>query len=366
MLSINVDSARGSATSKKSRATKKTAEPKEPKKRGRPSAKAPQSTHFTSPAREPSRSRKGKALVVDEEDDEDDEDETNLELDSRGYARDNFIVSDDEGDEDDGFEPLPANRATRGRSNNLGPPIQQDVALEDLPEIHQDIVHSFVEHAKKKEEGMRNRHGWRKPLFTEQHFREMAIRWTITLAKMTAIPGIDKEKVRACGNEFLPLIQRFYQQYQEMMGDSLPPAGGGNDADVVDLISSDGEFEDFDEEDEGAIEASKYFDDRARGGNAPRPPGEWRGAFSHMSQPHAGRSQPSPPRAKGPAAGKAGKRFFRKASGGGASGSRKASGGVTKRRTSTSSGRKASGAFGGNKSSRGGGHGGPSIGMMPM
>lgn len=76
---------------------------------------------------------------------------------SRGYPRDNFVVSDDdavslydsETESDDGFEQVRDTRNPhRSRKRALGPPITTDDKLERLNPTHRDIVDAFVKAAK--------------------------------------------------------------------------------------------------------------------------------------------------------------------------------------------------------------------------
>lgn len=72
-----------------------------------------------------------------------------------GYERDNFVVTDeedfpeeanddDDDEEDDGFEPIrEAGRKRRHKRNEIGPPITIDAKLEQLDEVHRDVVENF-------------------------------------------------------------------------------------------------------------------------------------------------------------------------------------------------------------------------------
>lgn len=76
---------------------------------------------------------------------------------SRGYPRDDFVVSDDDAESlydsengsDDGFEQVRDSRNPRkSRKRALGPPITTDDKLERLNPTHRDIVDAFVKAAK--------------------------------------------------------------------------------------------------------------------------------------------------------------------------------------------------------------------------
>ncbi|KIH90354.1 DNA/RNA helicase [Sporothrix brasiliensis 5110] len=222
--------------------------------------------------------RKTPAAVLDEAGVEDDENDGDTDFESfdgpvhrNGYARDNFVVSDneedviiDENDDDDAaFEALPPRRLVatskarqvqqlqqyayqdtgqsrpvrksqttqrQRRLEELGGPIARDSRLTEanIDPIHADIIAHFADEARRLEEKIRNEKGLR-ILFTERQLREMAICWTDTLDKMRRIPDIDPDHVRRYGNKFLPLIKRNYSMYQEMMG-----AGAEEEGDVED------------------------------------------------------------------------------------------------------------------------------------
>ncbi|OAA62703.1 DNA/RNA helicase [Niveomyces insectorum RCEF 264] len=295
----------GQAATKKS----KTAKGKAPET----SAAAPSTSTSATAGK---KKRKSAALVLDEADDDDedaeDEDEHGAAsgneqfsgpLHANGYAKDDFVVSDNEstddgdavdGDHDDNDEfearrrppsnarPIqlqqyryqgqdenrgqsPAQKKRRGqppppqptppepqlqaqrqrRLDELGGPIARDprLASANVDPIHADIIEAFVDEARKLEERIRNEKGMR-ILFTASHLREMAIGWTDSLDKMRQIRDIDPDHVRRYGGRFVPLVKRYFATYREMMG-----IDGASDA-VVDLISSDDDDGDDDDDDD--------------------------------------------------------------------------------------------------------------------
>ncbi|RAL63499.1 hypothetical protein DID88_003919 [Monilinia fructigena] len=153
----------------------------------------PSSTLLTSPITQTQRSKKGKGRFIEEDIDVSDE-----EFHPSTYSQhDAFATSDGvETSEDDAFEPVRGrSRSMRGgrQADHLGSPIRADYEMENLNEPHKIVVDEFVEKAKKLEESTRNNNGHRKPYFTELEFRQMAIHWTISIAEMSRIPGINKE-----------------------------------------------------------------------------------------------------------------------------------------------------------------------------
>lgn len=266
-----------------------------------------------------------------------DEDENNMMRTAHGYEDDGFVVDDDdmeeeEEEEDDqqAFAPLPKHRPARPAGQKPTRPIPTDTRIESLPDVHQDLVHSFVQEAQRLEEKIRNRKELRRPLFTERDFRTMAVNWTLSIEKMKRIPGIDVAKVKEHGPKLLEILKQHHLMYKETMCASGEASASSHDQDIVDLISSEGEMEDEEDEDN---EDSHYFNQSTRSDVQ---------AFHERLQGLAD-SQPVAPQRKTsssyPKAGAkkwGGKKWPKKGTGGG----------VTKRRA-------ASGASGGRRSSAG-------------
>lgn len=182
---------------------------------------------------------------------------------AKGADANGFIVSDED-DSDDAFEHVRDRSIRQGRRPlPLGPPITTDGRMEDLPELHRVSVHQFVGDAKVLDEKLRNKNGHHsKPYFTENDFREMAIRWTLTTEDMLQIPGIKGDSVKRYGNKFLGLINRYHTNYEENMAmeDNVPL--DKNHQNVIDLCDDDDDI-DEDEGDDDYIsqgeQPSKYF-----------------------------------------------------------------------------------------------------------
>jgi bloom syndrome protein len=200
--------------------------------------------------------RKKKSRTVESDDE-------NGAMTLNGNANDGLMVNDNEDDE--AFEELPDHQPLKPPSRSPGLPISISAELEDLNEIHRDIVDGFVQEAKVAEEKIRKRKGLRSPLFTEKELQVMAIRWTTTLNKMSKIPGIQLNKVMIHGPKILCILRRYYSGYCEVMG---PKRSGGNDQEIVDLLSSDVEmgedaYEDEDGEDSPYFNTNRHTDIRA-------------------------------------------------------------------------------------------------------
>ncbi|KAL2256883.1 hypothetical protein VTK26DRAFT_987 [Humicola hyalothermophila] len=238
----------------------------------------PPSTNVSSPVHSVSRRQKGKSTATTglDGDDADFGGGALGTLHESGYERDEFVVSDDDLDDEDAFEPGPSHRRPTPRARQqtlteLGAPISRDPRLAEagLGDVHGDVVQAFVEKARELEDNLRTKHGLRRTLFTEQQFREMAIRWTTSVAQMYTIRGVDKSKVDLYGAKFASLVQQFRDRYQEMMGKAVvgatPTYSGAEFAseserrEVVDLISDD---EACDADDDGLFLDDEYDEGR--------------------------------------------------------------------------------------------------------
>jgi bloom syndrome protein len=221
---------------------------------------------LTSPISPTKRTKIPKNQLVVEEDEDDD-----------SYGENDFVVSDDEGDEENALEIIrQPKRQLEMREPDFGIPITADSRLDHLPLIHQGIVHNFVHEARSLEERIRNNAGLRKPLFTETQLREMAIDWTLNLVAMKRIPGINIERVQTYGKQFIPLVKQFFDNYKEMMDNSEDRDIDSNHQNVIDLCSDeeaqaeeDAEYGSSpDSDDEAAIQEAEqhsvYFQNPAK------------------------------------------------------------------------------------------------------
>ena len=342
----------------------------------------PPSTNVSSPVRRRKKARVSQFIddeATDDGDDDDSAEEANGPLHANGYEKDNFVVSDGrDDDEEEHFNPvryLPRQRQRQRTLDELGPPISRDTTLAEanIVDIHEDLIDVFMPQAKELEENIRNAKGLRRNLFTEQHLRQMIIKWTTTVGKMRQIPGINIDSVDRYGARFVPLIKRYQTQYKEIMGEEgddgdLEPASrpapvrqvpGPVRPEVVELLSSDDDGfdeEEEEEEEEQGLQSSKYFGQGASGGgHQSKRVEKWHETFDQLSQ------QPASKKGKRP--------FTRKASGSRGSFARgRSNAGVTKRKASSGGSRRTSGGSAKSKAPRGGGSRGASsgIGLMPV
>lgn len=216
---------------------------------------APASTLVSSPAQKSAGRRKGKAVA--NYDDFSDED---FGTSGNGYSLDGFVV--DNADSDDEFQQMALPMARRRRMDPVGPPISRDARLseENLSEIQKDILEAFFKEAQTLEEKVRVSKNHRQPIFSQLHIREMGLRWTDTLDKMRRIPNINRDAVDRYGEKLLPLIRRYHQRYQEIMGETPEPRTLPHLGEIVDLVTSD-EDEDEDDGMEGIEDVDDDVDD---------------------------------------------------------------------------------------------------------
>ncbi|UKZ55112.1 hypothetical protein TrVGV298_008929 [Trichoderma virens] len=261
MLTVQVSDS-GDANQTKIKKTKTNRKQKEP-------ANNVQSTYVSSPIN----TRRKRATVVDSDDDDD----SNLPTTSHGYVNDGFVISDeeleDEAEEDmadeEAFEPLPQHRPAKPTTSKSShkktqrpEPIPSKRRLQDLPDIHQDVVDAFVQEARQLEERIRNRLGLRRPMFTDTHLQEMAINWTTSIDRMSRIPGIDVDRVQEVGPKLIQMLNVYHKSYREIAGADAGAASASTsnlDQEIVDLISSDLDIDEDEEESMGGGEDSHYF-----------------------------------------------------------------------------------------------------------
>ena len=220
---------------------------------------AVQSTYVSSPVDR----RRPRARVVDSEDEE------TYRTTSHGYANDGFVISDgelqEEENEEEAFDPLPKHRPAKPASKKVGPQIGSDKRLEDLPELEQDLISAFMMGAQKLEEQIRNKMELRRPLFTQQDLREMAMTEVTSLDKMSRIPGIDADKVREHGPKLLPLLRQHHEVLQQVRREAeKPDQDRAQHKDIVNLLSSDIDMDEGDTSEDEVDENSHYFNPSAR------------------------------------------------------------------------------------------------------
>jgi bloom syndrome protein len=196
-----------------------------------------------------------------------------------GYQHDKFVVpnpeddgdyADEDDDEysDDAFEPVRvAGQSRPEKTRTLGAPITSDSTMDNLEPTHRMYVDNFIVEAQSKVKDIMIDKSLRIAPFTDTMLRSMAIQFADTREKMLQIPGIDEEKLRLYGKDFLKMVNKTRQWYEEtvrVQAEERPDPNGKN---VIDLVSDEEDNEDEDdygsidieddEEDEG--EPSAYF-----------------------------------------------------------------------------------------------------------
>ncbi|KAK5798154.1 hypothetical protein VI817_004445 [Penicillium citrinum] len=154
----------------------------------------------------------------------------------------------DSDDESDGFEPIRvAGRAGKKGIHEMGPPITSDQRLDQLDHLHRAVVEDFEVTAKRYLQEVVVEKGLRCQPFSDQTLREMAISFPKTPSELSAISGIDSDKVTRYGRQILRLVDNARRRYQELTQDAemngiVPDPNHHN---VINLSSSD-EYSDED------------------------------------------------------------------------------------------------------------------------
>jgi bloom syndrome protein len=186
------------------------------------------------------------------------------ELTYNGYKRDTLIVDDPDEDEDyaesdeedDCFEPLRTDAKSRSRNHKeLGAPITRDEAIHNLDEVHQDVLASFVHHAKEQMQALMKKKSLRQQPFSDTMLREMAIKFPKNLVSMKSIRGIDPVKVDLHGAALLPLIAQYKKQLDTMMQDAADIPYDPNHVTAIYIDSDDDDDDDDNEDDEFAYDS---------------------------------------------------------------------------------------------------------------
>ncbi|OAX79547.1 hypothetical protein ACJ72_06134 [Emergomyces africanus] len=168
----------------------------------------------------------------------------------RGDIGQDSLEKDD--DESDGFEPI-RDAGLHGRSydNDLGPPITDDGKLSQLDPLQTIMIDEFMFYAKKTCDEIMMKKSLRNQPFPNAILREMAINLPRDKDQLLKIPNIDPDKVDRYGTQFLRLIRRAEDRYQELLAEKYrdgSPVPDPNHENVI-TISSDSELgfgDDFD------------------------------------------------------------------------------------------------------------------------
>ncbi|KZM25093.1 DNA helicase [Ascochyta rabiei] len=103
-------------------------------------------------------------------------------------------------------------RAAR-QPKGLGKPITVDERTARLSEFEQDILHDFLDGAKRLRQDLMTNNGHRQAIFSDTVLREMALRLPADLEEMRTIPSIRPEMVERYGRKFMLLINNTREMY---------------------------------------------------------------------------------------------------------------------------------------------------------
>lgn len=95
----------------------------------------------------------------------------------------------------------------------MSKPITVDERMAGLDEIQQDILHDFLNGAKKLRQDLMTNHGHRQAIFSDTVLREMGLCLPADLGEMKTIPGIKPEMVDRYGRKFMLLINNTRDMY---------------------------------------------------------------------------------------------------------------------------------------------------------
>jgi bloom syndrome protein len=372
------------------------------------------STNISSPEQGPSKKNIQQYAYDDEGEESYFEDMYPNPKKARSKYKDDGFAMDDEFP--DNFEPTRKSKASASkRSKALSAPITVDQRTAGLSETQSAILEDFMGGARSMNEKIMLKKDLRNKPFSDTILREMGLDLPKNEEELLAIPGINPDMVKHYGRRFFDLIEntrdfygdyppksrnsvskrrRVVEQEEEDEEDDQTPMDP-NHQNVIDLVSSDAEPEeelptdtvdetnyfdsddiDFDEDDDGSLHVSKFFQPSAVDPKVE----EFNRNASRIQAEKSSLTSAAPNMAKYSARGgskgrafpsKGGSGYRRKSSGnfGGRSNS-----GVSKRGgAKKAGGARKSGSFGARKPAGGGGRGGASGGgggawssIMPM
>ncbi|KAJ4990783.1 ATP-dependent helicase SGS1 [Stagonosporopsis vannaccii] len=109
---------------------------------------------------------------------------------------------------DDEFAQVRVAKAPRAakQAKGLGKPITKDERMVGLDEVQQDILHDFLNGAKRLRQDLMTNNGHRQTIFPDTILREMGLCLPRNEQEMKAIPGVIPEMVDRYGRKFMLLI----------------------------------------------------------------------------------------------------------------------------------------------------------------
>lgn len=104
------------------------------------------------------------------------------------------------------------------QAKGLGKPITEDERMVGLDDMQQDILHDFLNGAKRLRQDLMTNNGHRQTIFSDTVLREMGLCLPRNEQEMKAIPGINPDMVDRYGRKFMLLINNT----REMCGGIAP------------------------------------------------------------------------------------------------------------------------------------------------
>lgn len=119
-----------------------------------------------------------------------------------------------------------------------------------LDEMQLDVLHDFLNGAKKLRQSVMTDNGHRQTIFSDTVLREMGLRLPADLEEMKAIPGINKDMVNRYGRRFMLLVNNTRDMYRDM--GMAPPAQRNRHPQHRPAVQefSDDDYEDDDDDEE--------------------------------------------------------------------------------------------------------------------
>lgn len=133
----------------------------------------------------------------------------------RHATRDQNSRSRQPQDFDDEFAAVRFAKPSRAvkHARGLGKPITADERIAGLDEMQRDVLHDFLNGARKLRQDVMTNNGHRQTIFPDTVLREMGLCLPTDLEEMKAIIGINKDMVDRYGRKFMLLINNTRDMY---------------------------------------------------------------------------------------------------------------------------------------------------------
>jgi bloom syndrome protein len=138
----------------------------------------------------------------------------------------------------------------------LGQPITVDERMAGLDEMQLDVLHDFLNGAKKLRQAVMTNNGHRQTIFSDTVLREMGLRLPADLEEMKAIPGINKDMVDRYGRRFMLLVNNTRDMYGDLGMAPVHRNPQSQHRPAVQELSDD-DYEDDDDDDEEVYDPNR-------------------------------------------------------------------------------------------------------------